>query len=129
VVPLERRGGSFEVIDWVEPKSRSHNVGVYPGDLTVPGSPEYEYLPRESVLEPLAVPRTEVLPATRVMNNEGPPLRSVPMDQVESRGNAVHPLRTHRGTGARELQAPSETARRASVDPWKDSRVTSRYEP
>jgi hypothetical protein len=46
VVPLARRGGSFEVIDWVEPNSRSHNVGVYPGDQTVPGSPEYEYLPR-----------------------------------------------------------------------------------
>jgi hypothetical protein len=51
------------------------------------------------------------------------------MDQVESRGNAVQPIRTHRGTGARKLQAPSETARRASVDPWKASRVTSRYEP
>jgi hypothetical protein len=129
VVPLARRGGSFDILDWVEPNSRSHTVGVYPGDMTVPGSPEYEYLPRESVLTPLAVPRIEVSPATRVMTNEGPPLRSVPMDPVESRANAVYPLRSHRGTGARELQAPSETARRASVDPWKDSRVTSRYEP
>jgi hypothetical protein len=51
------------------------------------------------------------------------------MDPVESRGSAVHPLRSHRGTGARELQAPIETALRASADPWKDSRVTSRYEP
>jgi hypothetical protein len=51
------------------------------------------------------------------------------MDPVESRGSAAHPLRSHTGTGARELQAPSDTTRRASVDPWKDSRVTSRYEP
>jgi hypothetical protein len=63
------------------------------------------------------------------MTNEKPPLWSVPMDPVESRGSAVNPPRTHRGTGARALQAPSETARLAPVDPWKDSRVTSRYEP
>jgi hypothetical protein len=29
--PLARRGGSFEIIDRVEPNSRSHTMGVYPG--------------------------------------------------------------------------------------------------
>jgi hypothetical protein len=115
-------------MDWVEPISRSHTVEVYPVDMTFPGSPEYEYLPRESALEPLSVPRMEELPVTQIMTNEGPPLPSVPMDLVESRGSAAHPLRSHRGTSARELQAKSDTALRASVDPWKDSRVTSRYE-
>jgi hypothetical protein len=56
----------------VEPNSRFHTLDVYPGDMTVPGSPEYEYLPSESVLEPLSVPRKELFPATRVMTNEGP---------------------------------------------------------
>jgi hypothetical protein len=129
LVPLARRDGSFEIMDWVETNSRSHTVGVYPGDMTVPGSTEYEDLPRESVLEPLSVPRMEVLPETRIMTNEGPPLRSVPMYAVESRGRAVHPLRSHRGTGARTLQDPSETTRLAPMYPWKHSRVTSRYEP
>jgi hypothetical protein len=64
LVPLARRGGSFEIMDWVEPSSRSHTVGLYPIDMTVPGSPEYEYLPREAALEPLSVPRMEVLPVT-----------------------------------------------------------------
>jgi hypothetical protein len=116
-------------MDRVEPNSRFHTIGVYTGDLTVPGSSEYQYLPSKSVFELLPVPRVEVLPATRIMTNEGPPLRSVPMDPVESRGSAVNPFRSHIGTGARELQATSETVRLASVDPWKDSRVTSRYEP
>jgi hypothetical protein len=116
-------------MDWVEPNSRSHTVGEYPVDMTVPGSPEYEYLPRDAVLEPLSVPRMEVLPVTEIMTNEGPPLRSVLMDPVESRGSAVHPLRSHRGTFERALQAPSETARRETVYPWKDSRVTSLYKP
>jgi hypothetical protein len=39
LVPLARRGDSFEIMDWVEPNSRSHTVGVYPGYMTVPGSP------------------------------------------------------------------------------------------
>jgi hypothetical protein len=50
VVPLTRRGASFEILNWVEPNSLSHTVGVHPIDVTVPGSPEYEYLPREAAL-------------------------------------------------------------------------------
>ena len=61
LVPLARRGRSFEIIVWVEANSRTNTIGAYSDGMTVPDSPEYNYPASESVLKVLPVSRMRVL--------------------------------------------------------------------
>jgi hypothetical protein len=141
VVPLARRGDSFEIVGLLEAGQRASTVGAYADDMTIPDSSEYEYPASDPVFERLPVPRMRVTPEVVTITNEEPPHRSVSSGPGGVRGTTVASSGkspdgrrdSRRSQGDRGITGgdiPAEATRMAPMgDPWKGSRSIPQYEP